>query len=570
MMRRPLVIAIIAFLAALALRVANAPMAFAGGAPQISPVDELYHWKRMAFSASHVPQVLEFDPDRAAFCPWPPLYDLTSGTAARMLGARDADAVLRRIVWFPPLLGAAFVGIAAFFVTRHFGPLAGTTLAVALAASPFLVTQSSIGDIDHHFLEGPLTFAIVGACAAQTRVSVPHVLLLAAAILAALFVQTALIIAAGLAFVALLAFTDGRAGSIAFAIAAVVLALYRLTRPAGYPGGPWFLGWTHVALLAGAAIALRKRPIWIACGVGVALLSLPSLLDGARFFTGDPWLRTIVEFQPIWKARDGDLLSLLVGLGAGALFVWPLAIDAWRRRDAARGTIALFAIIYLLLTLSSRRFWSVGIPLLALAGAVYVAQRLLPVPAQTRVSVPHAIALAAVALVPPIQFALWMQYPRPPVDAYEKQWIAAARFLRGQPTGGRVLAPWWLGHTLDVIGKRSVVMDNFGSMPDPIRFERASEALLSRDETRLADYCAANGVKFVVLTNPLLGTRDAAAVLGLKTNPGRATWWWRTYFSRRAQRFRLAYHDWRPEWQGAWMAHAPAIEIWEFDVRRDR
>jgi asparagine N-glycosylation enzyme membrane subunit Stt3 len=557
MMRRPLIIAIIAFLAALASRVANAPIAFAGGAPQISPIDELYHWKRMAFSAAHVPQVLEFDPDRAAFCPWPPLYDLTSGAAARILGARDADAVLRRVVWFPPLLGAAFVGIAAFFVTRHFGPLAGTTLALALAASPLLVTQSSIADIDHHFLEGPLTFGVVGAALMARHSSHRAVFLLAAVILAGLFVQTALIIAAGLAFVALIAFTDGRAGSIAFAIAAVAVALYRLTRAAGYPGGPWFLGWTHVVLLAGAAIALRKRPIWIACGVGVALLAFPSLLDGARFFTGDPWLRTIVEFQPIWKARDGDLLSLLVGLGAGALFVWPLAIDAWRRRDALRGTIALFAIIYLLLTLSSRRFWSVGIPLLALAGAVYAWKA-------------KVLALAAVALVPPIQFALWMQYPRPPVDAYEKQWIAAAQFLRGQPTGGRVLAPWWLGHTLDVIGKRSVVIDNFGSMPDPIRFERANEALLSRDETRLADYCAANGVRFVVLTNPLLGTRDAAAVLGLKTNPGRATWWWRTYFSRRAQRFRLAYHDWRPEWQGAWMAHAPAIEIWEFDVRRDR
>ena len=86
MMRRPLVIAIIAFLAALALRVANAPMAFAGGAPQISPVDELYHWKRISYSALHFPRVLEFDPDRGdggAFCPWPPLYDLAAGGAAR-------------------------------------------------------------------------------------------------------------------------------------------------------------------------------------------------------------------------------------------------------------------------------------------------------------------------------------------------------------------------------------------------------------------------------------------------------------------------------------------------------
>src|SRR5216117_3678007 len=36
MMRRPLLVAIIAFLAALALRVANAPMAFAGGAPDLA------------------------------------------------------------------------------------------------------------------------------------------------------------------------------------------------------------------------------------------------------------------------------------------------------------------------------------------------------------------------------------------------------------------------------------------------------------------------------------------------------------------------------------------------------
>src|SRR5204863_323545 len=67
------------------------------------------------------------------------------------------------------------------------------------------------------------------------------------------------------------------------------------------------------------------------------------------------------------------LASEVAGLSAGVVLVWILAAHAIRRRDALRGAIALFAIVYLLLTISSRRFWSVGIPLLALAGAVCVA-----------------------------------------------------------------------------------------------------------------------------------------------------------------------------------------------------
>src|SRR4051794_28068896 len=131
------------FVLALACRLLNAPYAFEGGKPRIAPVDELYHWKRMAYSAAHFPRVLEFDRDRGisgAFCPWPPLYDVAAGGAARLLGAstgtdksvcatpaaadRDrragpcvqcgtdtlvcapSDEVLDRIVWFPAILFA--------------------------------------------------------------------------------------------------------------------------------------------------------------------------------------------------------------------------------------------------------------------------------------------------------------------------------------------------------------------------------------------------------------------------------------------------------------------------------
>src|SRR5438270_8847195 len=111
--RTPLALAF--FVLALACRLLNAPYAFEGGKPRIAPVDELYHWKRMAYSAAHFPRVLELERDRGvngAFCPWPPLYDVAAGGVARLLGATTSDDVLRRVVWFPPILFALFTGIA--------------------------------------------------------------------------------------------------------------------------------------------------------------------------------------------------------------------------------------------------------------------------------------------------------------------------------------------------------------------------------------------------------------------------------------------------------------------------
>src|SRR5437763_7781948 len=121
-----LLLAAAAFTLSLALRLLNFPYAFDGGRPVLAPVDELYHWKRMSFSALHFPRVLELDPDRGdggAFCPWPPAYDLAAGAAARLLGARDAGGVLARVVWFPPVLFAAFVASVVAVLARARGAL---------------------------------------------------------------------------------------------------------------------------------------------------------------------------------------------------------------------------------------------------------------------------------------------------------------------------------------------------------------------------------------------------------------------------------------------------------------
>jgi asparagine N-glycosylation enzyme membrane subunit Stt3 len=461
-----------AFFAALALRLLNFPYAFDRGRPVIAPVDELYHWKRMTFSAQHFPRVLELDKDRGdggAFVPWPPLYDLAAGGAARLLGARDADGVLARVVWFPPVVFALFVAAAVWVLARACGAFTAIVAGSALAASPFLVTGSWIGSIDHHFLEPILVFAILGATLAVRRWP------LAVALTAALFVQTALIIAAGLSFVVLFVRGERRAW-LSFFIASCAVALYRLTRPPGFPDNQWFLGWTHAVLLAAAAAALLfpRRWIGLALGAVVAAPLLPQVFRGAHFFGGHPWLKTINEFQPVWRARGEDLLSISVGLGVGAVLVGLLA---WRRRHLP---VALFGAVYLILTLANRRFWIVAIPLLALAGALYAGKRL--------------VLALLVAVPPPLQLAGWLMTATPPVAGDQHRWLRIAADLRSKPRG-RVLAPWSMGHAIDVLGGQPVIIDNFGTMPDPALFDAANRALAGEELER---FCREHEVLYVV------------------------------------------------------------------------
>jgi asparagine N-glycosylation enzyme membrane subunit Stt3 len=536
------------FALALFCRFLNVPYVFEGGKPRIAPVDELYHWKRMSYSAAHFPHVLEFDRDRGvngAFCPWPPLYDVMAGGAARLLGATRSDEVLARVIWFPPILFALFTGITVFILARRSAIIA-TLTGIALATSPFLVTTSWIGSIDHHFLEPILTFAILGATclAIQARSrgeTMRAAVLLGIAITAAMFIQTALLIAAALAFAVLFFATDGVAGAVAFSIAAIAIAIYRLTRPAGFPDNQWFLGWTHATLFAAAAVACallpkrsasgtlaRRRVIALIAGA-LLVIAIPtvraSIFTGSHFLGGDRWLKTIQEFQPLWRARGDDLLSDVAGLSGGAILVWFLAI---KTRDKTRLTIAIFAIAYLGLTITSRRFWIVAIPLLALAGAMYV-----PLIARKRLAL---LAALAIALPPPLQLAGWLMTPMT-VPPNQQQWLEATSFINTLPPG-RILGPWSLGHSIDVEGKHPVVVDNFGTMPDAATFEHAQQALLAPDEATLARYCDAANVRYLVLETPRFGIASANAILGTQ-RAAESTWWWRLCRGEKPRMFRL-------------------------------
>src|SRR5438477_81614 len=122
--------------------------------------------------------------------------------------------------------------------------------------------------------------------------------MLAMAMTCAMFVQPAMIVACGLAFVSIWLFDQERQYARAFAVTAAAIVIWRLTH--GYPDNAWFLGWPHAALLTAAAVALALRPRWYALPLAFAVMLpfAPSLFEGAHFLHGDAWLNSIVEFQP--------------------------------------------------------------------------------------------------------------------------------------------------------------------------------------------------------------------------------------------------------------------------------
>ena len=435
-------------------------------APLVPPFDDLYHLHRIT-SGTGI-----FDPERGlhgAFCPWPVFYD-------RVLA-----------LWPFGLTHVAALCFALFcgWVAHRFSWVAGLTVAV----SPYLIGVSRSGALDHHWVEPALVLGIVmcvsirdsfGAprsprrSAAETAAPPTEEAMLALAITLALLIQPALIVAAGFAFIVVLL---NRGRGTAFALAALAILTYRLLQPPGYPDSAWFLGFPHVLALAGAAVACEVRRFTsaataIAAGAAIALCS-SATIAGLQFFGGDPWLESIVEFQPMFRdaSRIGTDLANLTG---GSL----LALTLFRRHR----TVAIFATGYFLLALSSRRFLVPAIPLFAIAGAMAVME------AKTKA---RAIVFAAMTILPPMLYHL-----RAEEDTRAPHYRAVGESFRRLPPG-RVLAPWDYGHAIHILGHKPVVLDNFGSMPDPVLFHEATQALDLMTDKTLTYWCRKRGIRYV-------------------------------------------------------------------------
>jgi len=611
---RTLGVAVATFLVAFSARIANFETAFVGGVPQLSPFDELYHAKRIAYSAAHTLRVLDFDPSRGlngAFCPWPPLYDMAAGAGARLVGGRTPAGAVARASWFAPIIASLVAALAAAWLSRRFGPAIGLLGGIGIALATDYLDRSRLSSIDHHFLEFPLVAGVVAALwkasrATNAREAVRGGAVLGLALATALLVQTALLLAAGIALLAVLLLDRSEplpraAAGAGFLLAAGLVVAYRWTRPAGYPDNEWYLGIPHAAALLAAAAAcgvqfrLLRQGVPLAASAAAALgLSLlvvaavgnapEALVGGSRFLGGDAWLRSIIEFQPLFLRRDGTFVTDLCLLGGG-FFLTAAMIATTRWRRGGRALLALFAFCYSVAAISSMRFLAVAAPLCAISGAVAVFDL------KMERGVALARAAAVLLLLPSLALSAGRVIRPPPAITPDMVPMArAAGFVRSQTRApGRVLAPWSWGHLFDVVGGRGVILDNFGTMGGRTDFENGTAITLSARERAVADYCARHGVRFLVLPDPLPYLPAQAEMSGLPrsaferpaagsgsepslTALARSTFWWRAYFEGGREQsgrgpagaafrdFRLVRVEFPPEASEL----RSAVQVWEF------
>ncbi|HEY8711242.1 MAG TPA: hypothetical protein VIM68_00130, partial [Thermoanaerobaculia bacterium] len=149
-----------------------------------------------------------------------------------------------------------------------------------------------------------------------------------------------------------------------------------------------------------------------------------------------------------------------------------------------------------------------------------------------------AYVAAAITILPPLIYDVaTARIPEPSHDEYR----VVGRRLLPLPRG-RVLGPWSLGHAIDVIGQKPVVVDNFGSMPDEQVFTRAIEAMLMTREAQLLRYCRERGVRYLVLPHPAYVPATAATIgldpdLYARTRLANRTVWSRLYHGERIAGF---------------------------------
>jgi asparagine N-glycosylation enzyme membrane subunit Stt3 len=493
----------------------------------------------------------------------------------------------------------------AAWMARRYGFVTGLLAGTGVALSIFFIDKSRLGAIDHHFLEFPLTVGIIATAAALARAramrsALRYGGLFAVAIACALFVQPALLLSAGVALLGVFFFERGArapraAAGIGFALASAFVFLYRAVQPSGYPDNEWNLGVPHAAALLAAAVACagelwsldagfsRARSLAVALGISVLTITaipgaIGAVLGGSTFLGGDPWFRSISEFRPLFSGPESVWFLDLCLLGGGALLTIPLvASPGWRQ--GSRRLYLLFAVGYLAAALSSKRFLVIAGPLLAVSGAlVYFDLR-------RRGHRKLALASAVLLLAPSIVLSAGrVLRPAPAIGPEGMPMVRAAEALsRDRRTGG-VLAPWSWGHLFNVVADRGVIVDNFGTMSGRTDFENATAITLATREKAVADYCSANGVRFLILQDPLPYFAAHAEMSGFPrsafewplasgtpTRLTRSTFWWRAYFEggrRRPgagpagaafERFRLVAVEKEP----AGSEIRSAVQIWE-------
>ncbi len=510
--------------------------------------DSAYHYRRILEAVRHFPRVPMFDPwmnwPRGGRCPWAQGFDLAAAAWVKLLGGGRSPLATALLAGLWPVLVGLLGVLATMALARRLAPerhaaiaWAGAGLVVSLL--PGSLAESRFGRLDHHGFE-LLLVVLLSILAVRTlppERGRPR---------GAWFeVQCALVTALGLWFftgstlyVAMAAAlmmvgalaapgTARLVGSGAPGLLAGAALSALLSWPALEGGGalldfmfPSMLQPALVALAAGGvglAVAVNRRSPGAGFGRRLGLLAVTCLallgvtallasplrrevISGLRgwLFHQDRWIRSIGEFQPLFgklSQLNGGWVPLHLFLGWAGFFVpLALAFGAWwigRERPWHGAAFAALLAAFVGLTLLQTRFSRVATPFVAIGVAltfqaiVSVLEERFPSLARTGTAL-ALVSIAALELLdPPTRDTLLLARSRGP-DPFQ---LGALDFRDAGPVvpGRRpgVAAPWTWGHWIEVLGRRPVATNGFGTYVEEAGFWELEETFNHGTERQL-------------------------------------------------------------------------------------
>lgn len=554
---RALALALLAALAALALRLAQAGAVYQGPEVGLGPDgDPLYHALQAERLLSGAPGAPWFDPGldwpNGALVPWPPLLDAGVALAARAIHGAGAtrDEVAAVAAAVPPLLGALSVLLAGALCAALFGR-GGAVAAFLLAGLAAHGELTRVGRADQHALElalAPalwLAFARALGGAERRRRGATAVLALLVAVAFWAWMGSAFLLAVPVLGALLLhAVAAEEAGAAARALAlgcgggaALLAGSLVLLGPDGALGRTSAVGLTglHVAIAAGCAaigglllLARRLRPDPAAAGrralevaaavllpMALLLLGAPALRAGAAsglvaLRAEGAWYADITEFAPLVGTGREPLATeavralVLLGL-VPALAAAGAALLLRRRPPAARPSgPALMGLAWApaLLALAAARYRFLPYAAVALVGPAAVAldegwRRL-----RDRLGRPR-LAAAALALATGLAVAPSIPDWAAPPRRVDPDLVRLLGWLADQPPrpDGRegVAALWEAGHAVQFYGRRPVLASPFGTEAGPRSLPDLAAFIFATREEEAEAVLARRRVGYVLL-----------------------------------------------------------------------
>ncbi len=482
-------------------------------AAPLSTPDPHYHCRRVWVTVNNFPNLPVYDHyfsyPSGGYCIWPPLLDFLTATASySIFWGHPTQHQVEWICAVTPMI-YGLIGILLVFLIggRLFDRKTGYWAALMAAILPSFSLWSRLGYYDHHCVESLTLLLIIYFLIRSAEHSLKDWLALGMVFGAGLLWWQGSILFVGIAFFILL--IDRKFGSfIAFFLAFLVILSFSLNTH--FPDSPFSyrgLSWLHLSLLMIAALVMltawciQRKKWWgaglcsIAFGVFLAfLLPQRSFLGGLFFIIKrDPWLATIIEFQPL-MLQSGYVETITANnLFGRAYYAWPLMmlIMLASQRDRKTMIFAVFAVFTGLMAFLGRRYavWFAPFYALLLTWILIRFFNLIVQKLKKKWLAWTLAVIVAAVIFQPVILCLLREIMFVPSETSRQAyaWLRDSTQVTSyylepakKPEYG-IMCFWGDGHELSYYSHRPVVTSNFGN--DAPNFEVSNRFLLIEEES---------------------------------------------------------------------------------------